>query len=971
MTALSEFTPIYREASREYCDALIKDILERDRKENSYHARSYLEEGDFFIHEGDLWIDDDLVIDRWVIVTGDLIVNGICHDGSETMLIVLGNMRCAHLFSDAGISVFGDLICGGLSYQYYNDWSLEVGGTLSARALTIYDKGVGAKIWRVDEKGEINCDAEAACRLLGFRDGRPYNKEDSTIGMDEALRRIEDARREKETFLDLENIELTELPEELFELAWLEELDLGGNQLRSIPEGIGRLSKLEGLYVNDNDLRRLPESIGRLGRLESLILSDNQLKSLPETIGLLSSLKVLDVFYNRLTDIPETIGQLTHLEDLDLRENGLTCIPKSIAQLSLLQALRLNNNPVAERLSRQEVESLSENPLSDLPHVLERITAPDRTERPQSEGTLSYGLNDEAADDLPVFPDFNDCRIMLLKLRQQGKNAFVAPFPPMAELIERWGENWAWRKRLWYPDRADVGLCAEERKQLTEKGASWLFELIISKHLPPEEFERYLRHEDIRVRWALAVSSASPLNCLRILAKDSEAVVRAGVAGNLNCPRDLRAELEEDAEPHVRISTLYGMHPNPYHHPDISVLARLATDADVAVRQVVAAIPDLPPALVQRLTDDPDGNVRARAMYYQIEDVSVFVQRAGDSDPEIRYIAALRAKREEPPFDKPEHQETCGSILQKLMFDPDDKVRKTAANGWQPFTFYEANAGTMAEDSLPSVRRILAGITRNPDILSQLADDKDKCVLEEVIDNPNTPSRVLDDLCRKNIDSIQTIIAKQQREIFSPTGVELAENVGNKQFTEKLTKVSELQVQLNDRILLAQKLADNTRLSTYCIGLLLKIEKTLGYKIFEKQPNLTPLQLVERGLFEIEDDCDCECCAESRDIARRLDQYAREGLPYNRFFDLLIDSQEYKYRQIAYTNTNCPPETLLRTVKRYIDDDGEGESESYIENIAANPALPDEARALLAGRLKQAHSYKVMSSLDIQPRGFC
>jgi hypothetical protein len=108
-------------------------------------GRDLTEETGWYIHEGDLWLADDAIIDASLIVTGDLIIKGICSGTDDGGLLVLGNMYCAHMVSEQTIWVRGNLICGGLCYD---DWILEVAGTLSAHMLISED--ASAAEWKAE-----------------------------------------------------------------------------------------------------------------------------------------------------------------------------------------------------------------------------------------------------------------------------------------------------------------------------------------------------------------------------------------------------------------------------------------------------------------------------------------------------------------------------------------------------------------------------------------------------------------------------------------------------------------------------------------------------------------------------------------------------------------------------------------------------------------------------------------------------
>jgi Leucine-rich repeat (LRR) protein len=188
--------------------------------------------------------------------------------------------------------------------------------------------------------------------------------------METALQRIQLAKKTNATLLDLSDLELCDLPTELFELSSLTKLDLSENQLVNIPKEIGQLSSLIRLdlsynqlvnipkeicqlssltrfYLNSNKLLVIPKEIGQLSSLTQLSLSNNKLNTIPKEIGQLSSLTVLHLGYNQLVIIPREIGQLSSLTELYLFNNQLVSIPKEIGQLSSLTVLYLSNNKLS------------------------------------------------------------------------------------------------------------------------------------------------------------------------------------------------------------------------------------------------------------------------------------------------------------------------------------------------------------------------------------------------------------------------------------------------------------------------------------------------------------------------------------------------------------------------------------------------------------------------------------------------
>jgi Leucine-rich repeat (LRR) protein len=78
------------------------------------------------------------------------------------------------------------------------------------------------------------------------------------IAMSKAMERIEQARCNGDTVLDLSGLGLTTLPETLGKLTALQRLYLSKNQLTSVPEVLGKLTKLRVLDLVNNHLTNLP-----------------------------------------------------------------------------------------------------------------------------------------------------------------------------------------------------------------------------------------------------------------------------------------------------------------------------------------------------------------------------------------------------------------------------------------------------------------------------------------------------------------------------------------------------------------------------------------------------------------------------------------------------------------------------------------------------------------------------------------
>lgn len=148
--------------------------------------------------------------------------------------------------------------------------------------------------------------------------------------------------------LDLSYNPLVELPNEIEKLQNLRMLDIRGIQIIRLPETITNLKKLEILDVRNNDLVDLPKSIDSLSKLKKLLLSNNKLKSIPSTIGQLYQLNLLDLEWNELEEIPLEIGDLVNMLELKISNNRLVKIPNSIGNLTNITFFDFSNNRLVD-----------------------------------------------------------------------------------------------------------------------------------------------------------------------------------------------------------------------------------------------------------------------------------------------------------------------------------------------------------------------------------------------------------------------------------------------------------------------------------------------------------------------------------------------------------------------------------------------------------------------------------------------
>ena len=161
--------------------------------------------------------------------------------------------------------------------------------------------------------------------------------------------------------LELQNNELTELPDTLGALANLRTLRLSFNKLTKLPsEGTQMLGNLQTLQLYDNALSRLPDSVCALTQLKHLSVGVNKLGTLPEQFGRLVNLKELYLDFNVIARLPESFGYLASLELLFLNNNKLTQLPRSFIRLQKLRKLNLQRNDLQVMLEVSAFDGLTD-----------------------------------------------------------------------------------------------------------------------------------------------------------------------------------------------------------------------------------------------------------------------------------------------------------------------------------------------------------------------------------------------------------------------------------------------------------------------------------------------------------------------------------------------------------------------------------------------------------------------------------
>ena len=247
------------------------------------------------------------------------------------------------------------------------------------------------------------------------------------------------------------------------------------------------------------------------------------------------------------------------------------------------------------------------------------------------------------------------------------------------------------------------------------------------------------KDKDERVRYRVAENPKCPISLLKALAKD-EFRIRSSVARNPNCPVDLWELLANDSDERVRSSFA--------SKPDcpMSMLEELATDGEWQPRSSVAKNPNCPVSLLKELTKDDEWQGRYGVAENPKCPVDLLALLAKDKENYVRQSVAANPNC---PVD----------LLKLLAKDKDHSVRKNVADNQNcPASLLEV----LAKDNEDWVR---CNVAVNPNcpasLLKELVKDKDYVVRRNVAVNPNCPvSLLLEVLANDKDDRLHSSVAR-------------------------------------------------------------------------------------------------------------------------------------------------------------------------------------------------------------------
>lgn len=165
------------------------------------------------------------------------------------------------------------------------------------------------------------------------------SKTNNPIKMRQFIEGLSDEDKRFFIDIDMNRLNLTRIPLEVFSLTNLWTIDLSKNHLIVVPLEIGKLTSLMSLCLSNNQFIELPPEIKHLKNLSILYLSNNPLVNLPEELFTLDQLSELILCNIKLAKLSSGIGNLRNLKELHLNGTRIKELPDEICLLTELLAL--------------------------------------------------------------------------------------------------------------------------------------------------------------------------------------------------------------------------------------------------------------------------------------------------------------------------------------------------------------------------------------------------------------------------------------------------------------------------------------------------------------------------------------------------------------------------------------------------------------------------------------------------------
>merc|ERR1712032_1262330 len=180
-------------------------------------------------------------------------------------------------------------------------------------------------------------------KLDSYKDGQGDSKKNLE-------KKIE--RAKKSGFLSLKGFELSDIPAEVLDLLDLRTLVLSDNPLGRVPEEIEKLKNLRILHLVNCDIgdEGIPEQLFTLEHLQELNLSQNHINDPSNLLTRFPNLVRLNLSDNDVLAIDDALNLPGCLQSLNFERNNLSELPRTIGELPNLKVLRVRGNNIDPEL---------------------------------------------------------------------------------------------------------------------------------------------------------------------------------------------------------------------------------------------------------------------------------------------------------------------------------------------------------------------------------------------------------------------------------------------------------------------------------------------------------------------------------------------------------------------------------------------------------------------------------------------
>lgn len=143
--------------------------------------------------------------------------------------------------------------------------------------------------------------------------------------------------------LDLSKMKLKQLPEEIWNLNFINDLDVSNNQIKDLPNY--RFYKEEDMFEHDDIFSKY--------NWYDFIQNTNTIQE--KIFKKFIKLKSIDLSFNKIREFPEVISKFKHIEKLNMSHNKIQLIPSFLKELEHLRYLDLSGNPLLNISKKQKI----------------------------------------------------------------------------------------------------------------------------------------------------------------------------------------------------------------------------------------------------------------------------------------------------------------------------------------------------------------------------------------------------------------------------------------------------------------------------------------------------------------------------------------------------------------------------------------------------------------------------------------